>query len=70
MTVRRLLVSFGRFWWDFIVGDTPEIAVGVACLMVVGWFLARGLSAAAVVVLPVAVIALLVASLYRGMRSA
>ncbi|MDA8330827.1 MAG: hypothetical protein M0027_06395 [Candidatus Dormibacteraeota bacterium] len=70
MTVRRLLVSFGRFWWDFIVGDTPEIAAGVACLMVVGWFLARGLSAAAVVVLPVAVIVLLLASLYRGMRSA
>ncbi len=70
MTVQRLLVSFGRFWWDFIVGDTPEIAAGVACLMVVGWFLARGLSAAAVVVLPVAVIVLLLASLYRGMRSA
>jgi hypothetical protein len=25
----RGLVVFGRFWWDFLVGDTPEIFVGV-----------------------------------------
>ncbi len=25
----RWLRSFGLFWWDFIVGDDPLIAVGV-----------------------------------------
>ncbi len=20
--------AFGRFWWDFLVGDTPELLVG------------------------------------------
>jgi hypothetical protein len=30
----RLLKGFGRFWWDFLVGDTPEITVAV--LVIVG----------------------------------
>jgi hypothetical protein len=25
-TVGRLLRAFGLFWWDFLVGDTPELA--------------------------------------------
>ena len=29
----RFLAAFGRFWWDFLVGDTPELFVGV-CLVV------------------------------------
>jgi hypothetical protein len=24
----RLTRAFGRFWWDFLVGDTPELLVG------------------------------------------
>jgi len=33
-------VAFGRFWWDFLVGETPElligavVAVGAAALLV------------------------------------
>ena len=23
----RVVKGFGRFWWDFLVGDTPEIFV-------------------------------------------
>ena len=30
----RLLSGFGRFWWDFLVGDTPEITVAV--ILIVG----------------------------------
>ncbi len=26
---RRWLVAFGRFWWKFLLGDTPELFVGV-----------------------------------------
>ena len=26
----RYLRSFGRFWWDFIVGDDWRVAAGVA----------------------------------------
>ena len=26
----RYLAAFGRFWWEFVVGDDWRIAVGVA----------------------------------------
>ena len=29
----RLLKGFGRFWWDFLVGDTPEITVAVLVIL-------------------------------------
>lgn len=31
--------SFALFWYDFIVGDDWTIAVGVAVIMAVAWFL-------------------------------
>ena len=59
--VVRLLKGFGMFWWDFLVGDTPElfvaalVIIGAVALMSEAWH-ANG---AAVVVLPtLAVIAL------------
>jgi hypothetical protein len=27
-SLRRGMQAFGRFWWDFLVGDTPELLVG------------------------------------------
>ncbi|HEX6148166.1 hypothetical protein [Nocardioides sp.] len=32
----RFLRGFGRFWYDFIVGDDPKIAIGVAVVLGVG----------------------------------
>jgi uncharacterized membrane protein len=32
----RYIVGFGRFWWDFIIGDDWKIAAGVAVVLVVG----------------------------------
>ena len=38
--IARGVTAFGRFWWDFLVGETPEllvgsgVAVGVAALLV------------------------------------
>lgn len=29
----RLARGFGLFWWDFLVGDTPEITVAVAVIV-------------------------------------
>jgi hypothetical protein len=34
--VRRLIRGFGRFWWDFIVGDDWRIAAGVVAVAAVG----------------------------------
>ena len=58
---------FGRFWWDFVVGDDWRIAVGVV--------LALGATAAVAAtdepawwLLPLAVVLLLYASLRRAAR--
>lgn len=63
--VKRAVVAFGRFWWDFLVGDTPELFV--AMLVVVGLaFALRHDRIAAIVVVPLVTIAMLLASTYRG----
>jgi hypothetical protein len=63
--LRRALVAFGRFWWNFLIGDTPEIFVGV--LAAVGLVvLVRHDSSVALVVMPAAVTVVLVASLARS----
>jgi hypothetical protein len=61
------LKAFGRFWWDFVVGDDWRIAAGL--------LVALGLTAllvnkaiAAWWLLPLAVIALLAESLRRATR--
>ena len=37
-----ILRDFGRFWWDFIVGDEWRMAVIVAAVTVVGGLAAHG----------------------------
>jgi hypothetical protein len=32
----RLVKGFGRFWWDFIVGDDWRIAAGVVVVLTAG----------------------------------
>ena len=63
------LARFGRFWWNFVVGDDWLVAAGLV--------LALGLTAlvahddvSAWWLLPVAVVGLLVLSLRRGVRRA
>lgn len=65
---RQGLVAFGRFWLDFLVGDTPELlvgsllAIGAAALLVHG----VGVRAVVVVALPVLVLVTLVLSSLRA----
>ncbi len=63
--------AFGRFWWDFLVGDTPEIfVVVVVALAIVAWLsLGTHLAALAGVVLPLAAVGALAISLVRAARS-
>jgi hypothetical protein len=63
----RAVRAFGRFWWDFLVGDTPEIALGALVVLGIAVAVRHDASAAAFLV-PVAVAALLAASAYRGRR--
>jgi hypothetical protein len=36
MTVGELARRFGKFWWDFIVGDDWKIAAAVVASLLVG----------------------------------
>jgi hypothetical protein len=59
------LRGFGHFWWDFLIGDTPEIFVAVLVLVGVAYGL-RHVRAAAVVLLPLLACVFLLASARRG----
>ncbi|MBM4411643.1 MAG: hypothetical protein FJ037_10080 [Chloroflexi bacterium] len=62
----KYIVGFGRFWYDFIVGDSAVLAIGGAAALVVGALLARAdLTHVADVALPVLVTGTLAVSL-RG----
>lgn len=61
----RGLRAFGRFWWDFLVGDTPELFV--VTLVVVGIaFALSGLHLLPVIVIPGLVALAVVVSAARG----
>jgi len=70
--VTRLLKGFAMFWWDFLVGDTPELFV--AALVIIGavaliserWHA----NTTAVIVLPVLAIAALALSVKRASDAA
>ncbi len=48
----KLITAFGRFWYDFVIGDDPKIAAGVVvALALVGAALAAGLGEHALTVL-------------------
>ena len=61
------LRAFGRFWWDFVVGDDWRVAAGLALAIAAVALLHRA-DLAAWWLLPVAVAGLLYASLRRGVR--
>ncbi len=64
----RWLTAFGRFWWDFLVGDTPELLIGVLIALGVVALLVKGpsLNAAGVAAFPVIVAVMLGLSVYRA----
>ncbi|MGC8462730.1 MAG: hypothetical protein ACP5P9_03540 [Acidimicrobiales bacterium] len=69
--VVRVVVAFGAFWWDFLVGETPELFVGavVAIAVVAVVCTDRAARTVAAAVLPVLVVAVLAGSLVRAARS-
>jgi hypothetical protein len=69
----RFVVGFGRFWWDFIVGDDWKIAAGVAVVLAIGASLVAGtdLSDTAISLLAGAgILTVVTASIVAGARSA
>ena len=66
--VVRGLIAFGRFWWDFLVGDTPELLIGVLIALGLVALLVKGpsVNAAGVAAFPGIVTVLLGLSVYRA----
>jgi hypothetical protein len=62
--VKRLR-SFGRFWWDFVLGDDWLVAAGIAAVLVVTALLTES-GVDAWWLLPPAVVAVLAGSLRRA----
>ena len=67
--VTRAIRAFGHFWWDFLVGDTPELAVATAVLVGLAFLLA-GPRLVGAILLPLVATAFLFLSTYRGRRRA
>jgi hypothetical protein len=69
---RRYLTAFGRFWWDFLVGDTPELLIGAIIVVSIGALFAHHGVARVITVgaMPVLIVALLATSVLRARRGA
>jgi hypothetical protein len=65
--IGRAVKAFGKFWWDFIIGDTPEVAVAVAVLIGLA-FLLRNEKWTATILLPLLAAGFLLASAWRGRK--
>ena len=64
----RYVFAFGRFWWNFIVGDDWRVAAGLVVAFVLTWALAHH-GFAAWWLLPLAVALLLAGSVAREARN-
>jgi hypothetical protein len=67
--VTRAMRAFGLFWWDFLVGDTPELALATGAIVGLA-FLLDGQRLAGAILLPLLAAAFLFVSTYRGRRRA
>ena len=61
----RYLAAFGRFWWDFVIGDDWVAAAGVA-VAIGGTAILAAEGVTAWWLLPVGVVVVLYASLRRA----
>ena len=59
----------GRFLWDFIVGDSPELALATGVIVAIAFLLA-GTEWLGAILLPLCAAGFLLASTWRGRRRA
>ena len=65
----RGVKAFGKFWWDFLVGDTPELALATGIIVALA-FLLDGDRLVGAILLPLLAAGFLLASTLRGRRRA
>jgi hypothetical protein len=59
----RWAIAFGRFWYDFIVGDSIILAIGGPAALASGYLLVSSANGLVEVALPLVVMLTLLASL-------
>jgi len=64
-TPKSLVVGFGHFWWDFLVGENPDAFIGTIVIIAAALLL-RHERPVAIVVVPLLALGFLLASTYRG----
>ncbi|MDA8209697.1 MAG: hypothetical protein M0Z92_11955 [Actinomycetota bacterium] len=52
----RAAKAFAMFWWDFLVGDTPELTVGILAALGAAYLLPKGSTLAGAVLFAVVVV--------------
>lgn len=65
----RGVKAFGHFWWDFLIGDTPELALATGIIVALA-FMISGERIVGVILLPLLAAGFLLASTLRGRRRA
>ncbi len=66
--IKKTLIAFGMFWWNFLVGDTPELFLAVVAILGVVSIFQSGHSHVLMIVLPGLVLVALGASVSRAIR--
>jgi hypothetical protein len=66
--IARAARAFGHFWWDFLIGDTPEFAVVTLVVVGLGALLHHD-RAVGIVVLPATVLVSVAVSSWRVRRA-
>ncbi|MEI6710096.1 MAG: hypothetical protein WCL17_03845 [Actinomycetota bacterium] len=66
--IKKTLKAFGMFWWNFLVGDTPELFLAVVAILSVVSIFQSGHSHVLMIVLPGLVLVALGASVSRAIR--
>jgi len=65
--IAKGLRAFGRFWWDFLIGDTPELALATGVIIAVAFILA-GTHWLGAILLPLLAAGFLLVSALRARR--
>jgi hypothetical protein len=66
--IKKALRGFVMFWWNFLVGDTPELFVAVVAILGTAALFRTGHGRALMFALPVMVVAALTTSVIRAIR--
>ncbi|HUE07297.1 MAG TPA: hypothetical protein VMP41_07705 [Acidimicrobiales bacterium] len=67
--IARAARWLGRFLWDFIIGDTPEVALATGAIVAIAFLLA-GSEWLGAILLPLLAAGFLLASTLRGRKRA